>query len=50
VPSTVGLALTGLHQPTGLRHRAFSRRRREERKMKTTAARSRWSSALLGNR
>jgi hypothetical protein len=50
LPSTVGLALTGLHRPKGLCHRAFRGRRREERKMKTTTARSRWSPALLGCR
>jgi hypothetical protein len=50
VPSTVGLALTGLHWPKGLHHRAFRGRRREERKMKTMIARSRWSPASLGHR
>jgi hypothetical protein len=50
VSSTVGLALTGLHRPKGLCHHAFRARRTEERKMKMTAARSRWSSALLGHR
>jgi hypothetical protein len=32
VPSTVGLALTGLHRFKGLHHRAIRGRRREEKK------------------
>jgi hypothetical protein len=48
VPSTTGFALTGLHQPKGLHHRAF-RRMREDRKTKMTVARSRWSSVPLGH-
>jgi hypothetical protein len=48
VPSTFGLALTGLHRPKVLHHRAFRGKRREERK--TTTARSQWSPASLGRR
>jgi hypothetical protein len=33
-----GLALTGLHWPTGLRHRAVNRRKREKEKKMTTVA------------
>jgi hypothetical protein len=50
VQSTIGLSLTRLHRPKVLRHQAYRGRRREERKMKTPAARSLWSSAPLGHR
>jgi hypothetical protein len=44
VPSTIGVAPTGLHWPKGSHHRAIRERRREEKKKKTSAS-SRWSPA-----
>jgi hypothetical protein len=49
-PSMVGIAPTGLHRSMTLHHRAIRGRRREEKKMKTAAAKSRWSLAPLGRR